>query len=100
VYSAVPNLGLLVTMDYDSGEVLRTDYVGLGMRSVTFDRERGRVYLTHFLGGEVVAIDVDTGEELRRWSVGRFPRFATIVDGHALYVGTNLGIVAIELGRR
>ena len=95
---AAPNLGLLVTLDYDSGEVRGADFVGFGMRSVTLDAPRGRLYLTNFLGGYVVAIDRAGGGEVARWTVGRFPRFTTLSrDGRSLLVGTNVGVVSIAL---
>jgi hypothetical protein len=98
VYSAVPNLGLLYTVNYDNGNVLRKKWVGFGMRSVTLDPQRQTLYLTDFLGGDIVAIDVRSGEEQRRWFVGRFPRDAYLSrDGSSLFVGTNLGVMRIDL---
>lgn len=95
---AIPNLGLLATLDYDSGAVLRTDFVGFGVRSVTHDAARGRLYLTNFLAGHVSAVDPATGDEEARWAVGRFPRTAAVSrDGASLLVGTSLGVVAIRL---
>jgi len=99
-YVAIPNLGLLATVDYDSGELLRTDFVGFGMRSVTHDARRARVYLTSFLGGFVSAVDPASGTEIDRWEVGRFPRTGTLTrDGASLLVGTNVGVVAVPLDR-
>src|SRR5690606_5914398 len=88
-YVAIPNLGLLATIDYDSGDVRRTDFVGFGMRSITVDARRGRLYLTNFLAGYVASIDPVNGEEVARWPVGRFPRFTSLSrDGASLFVGT------------
>ncbi len=98
VYVAIPNLGVLATLDYDSGEALAHHAIGFGLRSVTLDRARARLYLTDFLGGAVVALDADSGVELARWPVGRFPRTTTVShDGTRLFVGTNVGLVAIDL---
>jgi hypothetical protein len=97
-YVAIPNLGLLATVDYDSGEVLGTGFIGFGARSVTIDRPRGRLYITNFLGGYVSALDLESLEQTDAWQVGRFPRFATLSrDGDTLFVGTTLGVVAIAL---
>jgi hypothetical protein len=97
-YVNLPNLGLLAALDYDSGALLRTSFVGFGMRMATLDPLRRRLYLTNFLAGYVAAVDEATGRVLRRWQVGRFPRFSTLSrDGSQLLVGTNLGIVAIRL---
>lgn len=99
VWVAVPNLGLLATIDYDTGAVLATHAVGFGLRSVTLDRSRRRLYVTDFLGGYVLAFDADTADEVDRWFVGRFPRTTTLSrSGASLYVGTNLGVVEIDLG--
>lgn len=97
-YVAVPNLGLLATLDYDSGRVLRRDFVGFNLRSVTLDRARRRVYLTDFLGGSVSAVDLATGREVRRWRTGRFARSVTLSrDGASLLVAANVGVVSIRL---
>ncbi len=99
VYTAVPNLGALYEVDYDSGQILHRYWVGFGMRSATLDRRRGVVYLTDFLGGHVVAVDVHTGAERARWFVGRFVREAYVArDGRSLFVSSNLGVVQIGLG--
>ena len=98
VYTAVPNLGFLYEIDYDSGQILRKHWIGFGMRGVTLDRRRGLVYVTDFLGGYVRAIDTATGEERARWFVGRFPREAYLSrDGDSLFVGSTLGVVRIQL---
>jgi hypothetical protein len=49
VYVAVPNLGLLVKLDYDSSQVDKRWFIGPGTRSVAYDPVRRRVYLTDFL---------------------------------------------------
>jgi hypothetical protein len=96
VYSTAPNLGLLNRIDYDSGRVDRRWYVGLGMRSVQYDRERRRVYFTNFLRGEVVALDEESGQLVGRWFVGRFSRWVRLTrDRRALLATSNLGIVRI-----
>ena len=100
VYSAVPNLGLLDRIDYDTGVVDQRWFVGLGMRSVEYDRPRRRVYFTNFLRGEVVAFDEPSGREVGRWFVGRFSRWTRLTpDRSALLATGNLGIVRIPLAQ-
>ena len=68
------------------------------MRSATLDRGRDLVYLTDFLGGHVVAVDVRTGAERARWFVGRYVREAHLArDGRSLFVSSNLGVVQVFL---
>jgi len=98
VYSAVPNLGLLDRIDYDTGVVNQRWWVGFGMRSVQYDRQRRRVYFTNFLRGEVLAFDELSGREVDRWFVGRFSRWVRLTpDRSALLATGNLGIVRIPL---
>jgi hypothetical protein len=98
VYSAIASLGVLLTIDYDTAEVLETTYTGMGIRSVAFDRERRRVYLGSYLSGWVKAIDLDSGAVVGEWLAGRFVRTVVIArDGRRLLVSSNLGIVEINL---
>jgi hypothetical protein len=98
VYSTVPNLGLLDRIDYDTGVVDQRWWVGFGMRSVEYDRQRRRVYFTNFLRGEVVAFDEPSGREVGRWFVGRFSRWVRLTpDRSALLATGNLGIVRLPL---
>lgn len=98
VYTTVPNLGLLTTLDFDSGRVERRSWVGFGMRSVAYDPTRRRVYFTNFLRGYVLALDEATGSIINRWFVGRFSRWVRLTrDGRALLATGNLGIVRIPL---
>ncbi len=98
VYATVPNLGLLVVMDYDSGRVERAHFVGFALRAVAFDASRQRVYLADFLGGNVRAFDAITGQEIMRWFVGRFVREVHISrDGKQLLSTSTLGVVRINL---
>ena len=98
VYAAIPNLGLLATLDYDTGRIERQVFVGFGMRSVAFDAPRRRVYVTEFLGGDVLALDADSGREVRRWFAGRFVREVRLTrDGKAILATSNLGLLRIPL---
>ncbi len=98
VYTTIPNLGLLNRVDYDSGQVDKRWYVGLGMRSVAYDRVRRRVYFSNFLRGEVFALDEESGAIVGRWFVGRFSRWVRLSrDGRALLATSNLGIMRIPL---
>ena len=101
VYTTVPNLGLLDKIDYDTGRVEQRWFVGLGMRSVAYDRLRRRVYFTDFLRGNVFAFDEPSERIVARWFVGRFSRWVRLTrDGRALLVTSNLGIVRIPLDSR
>jgi hypothetical protein len=98
VYATIPNLGLLATLDYDTGRILSRRFVGLGLRSVAYDRARRRVYLTNFLAGDVIAVDIETGREVGRWFAGRFAREVRLSHrGDAIFVTSNVGIVRIPL---
>lgn len=98
VYSTIPNLGLLDRIDYDTGRVEKRWFVGLGMRSVAYDRARRRIYLTDFLRGYVHALDETSGELIGDWFVGRFSRWVQLTrDGRALLATGNLGVVRIPL---
>ena len=94
----MPTLGLLARIAYDSGEVEDLSFVGFGMRSVAWDARRRRVYLTRFFRGEIVAVDADSGKEVGRWFVGRFPCQVRLArDGRSLLAGTTAGVVRIRL---
>jgi hypothetical protein len=98
VYSTIPNFGLVDRIDYDTGRVEKRWFVGLGMRSVAYDRARRRVYFTDFLRGNVVALDEPSGGIVGRWFVGRFSRWVQLThDGRALLATSNLGIIRISL---
>ncbi len=98
VYSTIPNLGLLDRIDYDTGRVEQRWFVGLGRRSVAYDRPRQRVYFTDFLRGDVLAFDEVSGRIVARWFVGRFSRWVQLTrDGRALLATGNLGVVRISL---
>lgn len=98
VYATIPNLGLLNRIDYENGLIEKRWFVGFGMRSVAYDKARGRVYFTNFLRGEVYAFDEAAERIVDRWFVGRFSRWVRLtVDGDALLATGNLGIVRIPL---
>jgi len=98
VYAAVSTLGQLVTIGMDTGEVISRSFVGFGIRSVTFDAPRNRLYLGNFLRGDVLEFDPVRGEVTRRWLAGRYVRDVELSpDGLALVVTSNLGIVRIDL---
>ena len=101
VYTTVPSLGLLGVIDYDSGRVVRTHFVGFALRSVAFDAPRQRLYIADFLGGDVLAIDAASGAEIGRWFVGHYVRETLISrDGKKLLTTSNLGIGRIDLATR
>lgn len=98
VYAALASLGILHEIDYDSGTILRTFFTGLGVRSVAYDRARRRLYLGHYLTGQVKALDLATGRTIKEWEAGRFARTLVLTrDMRRLLVTSNLGIVEIEL---
>ena len=96
---AVTNLGMIATVDYDTGAVLRWTWVGLGgMRQVAYDRQRRRLFVANFHGGRVTALDPETGDEVAHWFAGRFVRdLALARDGRSLLVTSNLGVLRIRL---
>lgn len=98
VYALVVNLGVLAVIDYDSGRVEHASFVGFGLRLVAFDARRRLVYLADFLGGDVRALDADSGIERTRWFVGHYVRELRLSrDGQTLLTTSNLGIVRINL---
>ena len=100
-YAAIATLGLLLDIDYDTGSILRWDFIGVGMRSMVLDAGRRRIYIANFLRGDVVAIDMTTGDEVDRWFAGRFVRGLRLSrDQGSLYVGSNLGVLRVRLGGR
>jgi DNA-binding beta-propeller fold protein YncE len=97
-WAAVTNLGLLLTIDYDTGDVLQSRFAGFGLRSMVVDRSRRRIYAANFLRGDVLVLDIDTGAEIERWFAGRFVRGLSLTrDGRSLLVGSNLGVLSIPL---
>jgi hypothetical protein len=98
VYATVANLGLLVVIDYDTGRVERTHFVGFGRRSVAFDAIRRRVYVAGFLDGDVLSVDADSGIERARWFVGHYVRELRLSRDHSkLLTASSQGIVRIAL---
>lgn len=99
LFVSLPNLGLLAQVDQGSGKVERYRWVGFALRSVAYDPRRDRVYLTDFLGGDVIALDAKTGFEVARWFAGRFVREVRLRrDGRGLVATSNLGLTLIDLG--
>lgn len=97
-YVAIASLGLLLEIDYDSGRVLRRQFIGFGVRALELDLARRRLYAAFFLSGDVIAIDLDSGATVARWPTGRFVRqLALARDGNGLLASANLGIVRIPL---
>lgn len=98
VFVAVSTLGQIVTVDRRSGDIVHRSFAGFGVRPVTFDPRRGRLYVGNFLRGDVLALDVATGLVERRWFAGRFVRDIELTpDGTEILVTSNLGIVRIRL---
>jgi hypothetical protein len=99
-YAAVTSLGLLLTLDYDTGRILNYRFVGWGLRSMVLDTERRRLYAASFLRGEVLSFDLDTGAKAGSWFVGRFVRGLRISrDSSSLFVASSLGVLRIPLGK-
>jgi hypothetical protein len=73
----VPNLGCSTASTYETGRVERRWFVGLGRRSVAYDRARRRVYFTDFLRGEILAFDERSEQITDRWFVGHFSRWSS-----------------------
>ncbi len=98
VYVAIPNLGAVADVDYDSGRLLALRPADVGLRYLRFEPRRRRIYAGDFLRGTVVELDADDKRELRHWFAGRFVRDVRPTrDGSALLVASNLGVVEIRL---
>jgi len=98
VFTTLPNLGLLVRIDFETGRIEKRWPIGFGMRSVEYDRNRRRVYVGDFLRGRVIAFDEQTERIVERWFVGRFTRWVRLTpDMKGLLVSSNLGVVRIPL---
>ena len=94
----IANLGVIAVTDYDTGQVIDTWLAEPGLRSAVFDASRSRLYMSNFLRGDVIAIDVDSGREVGRWFVGRFARYVGLTrDRNSLLATSNLGVVRIPL---
>ena len=60
---------------------------GFPASGVAFDGPRHRAFVTDTQAREVVAVDLDTGLEIRRWTVPGLPeRMSTTPDSRRLYV--------------
>jgi hypothetical protein len=98
VYVAVASIGLLEVIDYDTGRILASRFVGMGIRPVAYDAERRLIYVGTFLSGDVLALDADTLAPVDRWFVGRFLRQLELSrDRQALLATSTLGIIRIPL---
>jgi hypothetical protein len=97
-WSAIANLGVIAVTDYDTGRITQTWLAEPGLRSVAFDANRRRLYMSNFLRGDVIALDANSGRQIRRWFVGRFARYVALArDGNSLLATSNLGVVRIPL---
>jgi hypothetical protein len=97
-WAPIASLPIIAVLDYDSGRILQTWWAEPGTRSVAFDAVRRRLYMSNFLRGDVIGVDVDSGREVDRWFVGRFARYVALArDGHSLLATSNLGVVRIAL---
>lgn len=95
---AIASLGLLQEIDYDTGAVLRSIFIGPGARPVVFDARRQLVYVAFFLEGTVLALDAGSGRQVASWPAGHFVRsLALSRDGTALFAASTLGVVRIPL---
>ncbi len=66
--------------------------LGFAAAGVAFDGSRHRAYVSDAAAGEVAAVDLDTGLEVRRWSVPGVPeRMAVTHDSTRLYVALPAG---------
>ncbi len=98
VYVAVASLGMLQVIDYDTGRIVSSRFVGPGIRPVAFDGQRRLIYVGTFLSGEVLALDADSLAVAHRWFVGRFLRQLEISrDRRSLLATSTLGIVRVPL---
>jgi len=95
---AAPALGLLTEVDLDSGGVVRSRFIGPGVRAVSIDARRHRIYVGDYFRGEVRALDADSARETAHWFVGRYLNDLRLTrDGHALLAASTLGVLRIDL---
>ncbi len=100
VWIAIANLGIVVPIDYDTGSLLPGPYpyIGIGARTVLYDKPRRRLYISKWTTGEVLAISIDSGEILRRWFAGRWVRgLAMSRDQRSILLSANVGLVRIAV---
>ncbi len=100
VWVAIANLGVIVPIDYDTGQVLAGPYpyIGPGTRAVLFDKARHRLYVSKWTTGEVLAVSIDSGETLRKWFAGRWVRGISMSrDRRSIFLNGNLGVVRIAV---
>ncbi|HHW97593.1 MAG: YncE family protein [Myxococcota bacterium] len=95
-WSSVGTLGLITEMDYDSGAILASHFVGFGVRSILMGKDR--MYVSNYLNGRVSEYDLGTWELKRSWFAGRFIRHVQFNHNQtALLVTSTLGITEIGL---
>lgn len=95
-WSSVGTLGLLSEMDYDSGAILESHFVGFGVRSILMGKDR--MYVSNYLNGRVNEYDLKTWELKRSWFAGRFIRHVQFNHNRtALLVTSTAGITEIGL---
>lgn len=98
VYVGVATLGLIAVLDYDTGRLADLFWGGFGLRAMTLDTRRQRLYASSFLPGEVRELDAHTGTLMRRWFVGRFVRDVELAEEEtALYTTSTMGVARIQL---
>ncbi len=96
-YVGVATTGLLATIDYDSGEVLRWSFIGIGTRSMVLDRRGHRLYGVSYPDGNLREVDIDTGRTARQWFIGRYPRGVSLArDGQSILATSTLGVVRVR----
>ena len=97
---SIASLGILGSMDYDTGLYTARQFIGFGYRTIVHDRQRERLYLANFLRGDVIALDLKTHTVVAEWFVGRFVRHLVVSrDGSALLATSNVGLMKIALPR-
>jgi hypothetical protein len=97
-FVALPNVGAVAELDYDTGRMVDLARARVGLRYLRYDADRRRLYSSDFLRGSVVELDADSKRELRSWFVGRFARDVRLTrDRNGLLAATNLGVIRIRL---
>lgn len=97
-YIGLANLGLLLTVDYDTGGILEADFLGFGLRRTVLDASRRRLYIADFLRGDVITWDLARGVEVDRRFAGRFLRGMRLSrDGGTLWLASSLGVLRMPL---
>ncbi|MDP8257259.1 MAG: hypothetical protein P9M14_16050 [Candidatus Alcyoniella australis] len=86
------NSGVLSVFDLESFELLAQIELGEPapfLANLALDDRRGRLYLTRFLGGDVLVFDLERREQVDRVQLGQGLRFVALAPGRELLAVSN-----------